>query len=152
MRIDRNGIGQRMSACLLGFIAYASWGASATADSPPRAEKAKPKVNLQAGRQEDADAAAAVMEKFLGLWSQRKHEEAAMLVAEPLRKTFADHMPKRNIEFQSVDDVRLSQSGQFLIARVHASIAPSPERKDLRKQEIGLDMILQDGKWWVTKR
>ena len=73
-----------------------------------------------------------------------------MLVDEPLRKQFVEHMKKRVIELQGVDDVRLYKRDDLLLARVWAAVAPSPERKDLKKQQIGLDMVFRDGKWWVT--
>jgi hypothetical protein len=145
-------VAKRLIAWVLGVSAIASWPALCNADAPPRLEKPKPKVVLEAGTQADADAAIAVMEKFLGLWDERKYEEASKLVAEPVRKLFVENMPKRHIEFRRVDDVRLFKRDEMLLAYLHASVAPSPERKDLKKQEIGMDMVFYDGMWWVTKR
>jgi hypothetical protein len=131
---------------------FACWAALCWADSPLAQEKPKPKVVLDAGTEADAEAAIALVEKFLGFWDQRKYEEASALVAEPVRKQFVEHMKKRAIKLMSVDDVRLFKRDDLLLARVHASVAPSPDRKDLKKQEIGIDMVFRDGNWWVTAR
>jgi hypothetical protein len=136
----------------VGIVTLLIETAPCRADVPAVEKKPKPKVNLHAGTQADADAAAAVIERFLSLWTQRKHDEAAKLVDEPVRKAFADNLRKREITFQSLNDISLRLQGDILVARVHAFIAPSADRPDLKHQEIGLDMVSRDGKWWVTKR
>jgi hypothetical protein len=152
MHSHRHHIVGQISRVLLSVFLLACWPSLDWADSTATQGTSKPKVTLDAGTQTDADAAIAVMEKFLGLWDERKYEEASKLVAEPVRKLFVENMPKRDIEFKSVDDIHLFKRDEILLARVHASLAPSPERKDLKKQEIGMDMVYRDGKWWVTAR
>ena len=110
----------------------------------------KPKVVLGAGTQQDADAAIAVAEKFLWAWDQREYARASELVDERVREQFAEKMKKRPIELKSIDDIRLFKPREWMLARVHASVAPSPDRKDLQTQGIAIDMVYFNKKWWVT--
>jgi hypothetical protein len=141
----------RFVLTVCGILALACWPLVCMGDAPRQA-KPKPTVVLNAGTQADADAALAVVEKYLALWEQRKHEQACALVAEPVRAQFAERMKKRGIELKRIDDLRLFERKGVLVARVHASIAPWPDRKDLESQGIGIDMVFRDGKWWVTAR
>ena len=61
-------------------------------------------------------------------------------------------LAQKRIKLQSIDRIRLFKPRDQLLARVHASKDPSPSRKDLKKQEFGIDMVFRDGKWWVTVR
>jgi len=74
------------------------------------------------------------------------------VVDERVRRGFADEMMKRPIDLKSIDDVRLFKPRERLLARVHASVAPSPDRKDLQTHGIGIDMVYLEGRWWVTAR
>jgi len=120
--------------------------------SPATQETPGPKVVLDAGTQAEADSAIAVVKKFLGFWDERRYDEACALVDEPVREQFEEHMKKRAIELKSVDDIRLYKVNDNLLARAHASVGPSPDRKELKKQEIGIDMVFRDGKWWIAAR
>lgn len=139
-------------ATLLGVAALIFNSVPCKADKAAAQEALMPKVILNGGTQEDANGAIAVAEKFLRLWEQNKYEQACVLVAEPVRKQFEQHMKKRPIELQTVRDIRLFSHKDRLFARVHAWVAPWPSRKDLTKQGIGIDMVFQDGKWWITVR
>jgi hypothetical protein len=152
MHVHHPNVAVPIVACLVGVLAFACRPALCNADEPAREEKPKPKVVLDAGTQEDADAALAVIEKFLGLWQERKYDEASKLVTERVREEWVKTMKRSAIKLQRIEDIRLFKPRDELVARVHVFVDPNPDRKDLKKQEKGLDMVFRDGKWWVTAR
>jgi hypothetical protein len=111
-------------------------------DPTPDVNTVTPNVTLKAGAQKDADAALAVLRRFLQLWEEDKYEKASLLVVEPLRKEFIAHLQNRPIELKSIDDITIYEAKDGFGARVHIAVVP--------KGGIGMDMVFQDGKWWIT--
>ena len=149
MQIRPSAIGQSVHpsllrllfAFLVNVIALEFQSLPCAADTAPRENPRKPKIVLDAGMQGDAEAAIVVVERFLGIWEQRKHDQASALVSEPVRKQAEQELRRRQIQLISLDDIRLYMHKGVLLARVHVSVVPSPDRKDLVKEEIGIDMI-----------
>lgn len=114
---------------------------------------ANTKLKVDAGTQADADAALKTANEFLVLWNDGKVEQAAELVEPRLRPPMLAEMKRKVIKLQSIDEVRVfSGTKNAILGRVRFARDPGPQRPDLKKQETMIDMILIDGKWWITAR
>ena len=113
-------------------------------------ELSQPKVTLDHGTQEDADAALKVLRRFLSSWEARKYSDTLKEVYPAVREGHKKEMKKRPFKLQKIEDIRLSKRRNVIRARIHVAADPSPSRADLKKRGIGIDMIFLDGRWWIA--
>jgi HEAT repeat protein len=100
------------------------------------------KVTLEDATADDADAALAILRKFLGHWEKQEFAKAELLVDERLRQGWRKQMEKRPMALRSIDDIRVFRHKETLRARVHFTSMPN--------QGHGLDMIFKEAKWWIS--
>jgi hypothetical protein len=112
--------------------------------SKPREVSRAPKILLGPGTQQDADAAFAVASQFLESWQMGQYEKASLFVAESLRGRFIAYIKNRKITLETIEEIMMYQgtSTKALRARVQFTSAPNQRRS--------IDMIFQNGKWWIT--
>lgn len=110
----------------------------------------QPKVTLDHGTQEDADAALKVLQRFLSSWEARKYSDALKEVYPAVRKGHEKEMKKRSFKLQRIEAIRLSKRKDVVRARIRVAADPSPPRAARKKRGIGIDMIFLDGRWWVA--
>jgi len=114
-------------------------------DTPkPKEVSRAPKILLGPGTQQDADAALAIASQFLESWQSGQYEKASLLVVESLRGRFIAYIKKRKITLEAIEEIMMYQgtSTKALRARVQFTSAPDQRRS--------IDMIFQNGKWWIT--
>ncbi len=109
-----------------------------------------PKITLDHGTQEDAEAALKVMKSFLTGWVARKYSEALKEVYAALREDHKKEMENRPFKLQRIEDIRLSKRRDIFRARIHVWGDPSPPRVDRKKRAIGIDMIFFEERWWIV--
>lgn len=123
------------------------------AEPPAVHYTANTKLKVDAGTQADADAALKTANEFLVLWNDGKLDQAADMVEPRLRTPMLAEMKRKVIKLQSIDDLRIfSSSKNAILGRVHFASDPKPGRPDLNKSQSAIDMVLIDGKWWITAR
>jgi len=139
------------SLWIIPFL-YAVLIVACYAEDEKELELPQPKVILDHGKQEDADAALKVLRQFLSSWEAREYSDALKEVySEPdLREGHKKEMKKRPFKLQRIEYIRLSKRKNVVRARIHVAAAPSPSRADLKKRVIGIDMTFLDGRWWIA--
>lgn len=112
-------------------------------------EKEKPvEITLEVGTKEDAALAMKVVKRFLELAQENKITDAIdELVEERYRQKVRDEFRMGKLEkvkLKSINRIALFDSNRGWRARVKATVEPD--------QEIGIDMIYLEKRWWITVR
>ncbi len=109
-------------------------------------EKEKPvEMTLEVGTKEDAERAMKVARRFLELAQAKKITDAAAQVEERYRQKVHDEfeMGKLNrLKLKSINRIALFDSNRGWRARLKATVESD--------QEIGIDMIFLQNRWWIT--
>ena len=112
----------------------------------PAQEKEKgPELSLEVGTKQDAEQVAKVASTFLELAHSGKAGDAIKLVEEKHRDKVRDFLAEEKFgKLKTINRIAIFEGRRGWLARVKATVEPD--------QEIGIDLILLDKRWWITVR